>query len=201
MSYEKLSNKELLNHLVNVVSSQRFLKMQGLGNEVPFFICPYDVRRATDIEKIHKNLISQLLNQGIKVLDINLYDQCIELLKADDDWDWYLEHEATMAKDQLLEDMQSILDVETKVIPAISDKIVSTEHDVLILSGVGEIFPFIRSHVVLNNLQSKAKERPTLMFFPGSYTHSLETGASLDLFGKLHDDKYYRAFNIFHAEV
>lgn len=201
MSYEKLSNKEILDHLVKVVSGERFLKMQGLGNEVPFFICPYDVRRTTDIEKIHKNLVNQLLNQGIKVLEINLYDQCIELMKADDDWDWYLEHEATMAKDKLLEEMQSILDVENNVIPAISDKIASTEHDVLILSGVGEIFPFIRSHVVLNNLQSKAKERPTLMFFPGSYTHSLETGASLDLFGKLHDDKYYRAFNIFHAEV
>ena len=201
MSYEKLSNKELLDHLVKVVSSERFLKMQGLGNEVPFFICPYDVRKTNDIEKIHKNLVSQLLNQGIKVLDINLYDQCIELLKADDDWDWYLENETTMSKDQLLEDMQSILDVETNVIPAIAEKIANEEHDVLILTGVGEIFPFIRSHIVLNNLQSKAKDKPTLMFFPGKYTHSIETGASLDLFDRLHDDKYYRAFNIFHAEV
>jgi len=38
------------------------------------------------------------------------------------------------------------------------------------------------------------------MFFPGAYTHSLASGASLDLFGRLHDDKYYRAFNIFHCE-
>ncbi|PJE79239.1 hypothetical protein CI610_01786 [invertebrate metagenome] len=201
MSYKKLSNKELLDHLVQVVASDRFLKMQGLGNEVPFFICPYNVRRTVDIEKIHKNLINQLLNQGIKILDINLYDMCIDLLKDDDDWNWFIEHEATMAKDVLLESMQSILDVETCVIPAIAETITSTEHDVLILSGVGEVFPFIRSHVVLNNLQSKAKEKPMLMFFPGSYTHSLETGASLDLFGKLHDDKYYRAFNILHAEV
>ena len=27
------------------------------------------------------------------------------------------------------------------------------------------------------------------------------TGASLDLFGRLHDDKYYRAFNILNYEV
>jgi hypothetical protein len=39
------------------------------------------------------------------------------------------------------------------------------------------------------------------MFFPGVYTQSLEKGASLDLFGRLHDDKYYRAFNIFHWEA
>jgi hypothetical protein len=54
---------------------------------------------------------------------------------------------------------------------------------------------------VLNNLQSTAKDKPTVMFFPGTYTHSLETGSSLDLFGRLHDDKYYRAFNIFHYEA
>ena len=192
MSYETRSNKELLDHLVKVVSSERFLKMQGLGNEVPFFICPYDVRRSIDIEKIHKNLVSQLLNKGIKVLDINLYDQCIELLKADDDWDWYLEHETSISKDRLLEEMQSILDVEQKVIPAIAEKMASAENDVLILAGIGEIFPFIRSHIVLNNLQSKAKESPTLMFFPGSYIYT-ENGASLELFDKLHDDHYYRA--------
>ena len=75
------------------------------------------------------------------------------------------------------------------------------DFDVLFISGVGEVFPYIRSHNVLNNLQSTAKDRPTVMFFPGTYTQSLETGASLDLFGRLHDDKYYRAFNIFHVEA
>lgn len=39
------------------------------------------------------------------------------------------------------------------------------------------------------------------MFFPGKYTHALATGASLELFGLLHDDKYYRAFNIINYEV
>jgi hypothetical protein len=75
------------------------------------------------------------------------------------------------------------------------------EFDVLLLSGVGEVYPFIRSHNVLNNLQATAKDKPTIMFFPGSYTHALASGASLDLFGIMHDDKYYRAFNIFNYEV
>ena len=75
------------------------------------------------------------------------------------------------------------------------------EFDVMFITGVGEVFPYIRSHNVLNNLQSTAKDKPTVMFFPGAYTHSLETGASLDLFGRLHDDKYYRAFNIYHYEA
>jgi hypothetical protein len=56
---------------------------------------------------------------------------------------------------------------------------------VLFLTGIGEVFPYIRSHNVLNNLQSTPKDKPTVMFFPGEYRHSLEQGASLELFGLL----------------
>jgi hypothetical protein len=69
--------------------------------------------------------------------------------------------------------------------------------DVMFITGVGEVFPYIRSHNVLNNLQSTATDQPTVLFFPGRYIQSLESGASLDLFGRLHDDRYYRAFNIY----
>ena len=106
-----------------------------------------------------------------------------------------------MEKSKLQEELQGILDIETVIVPAIAEKIASTDFEVLFLSGIGEVFPYIRSHNVLNNLQSTAKEQPTVLFFPGAYSHSLESGASLDLFGRLRDDKYYRAFNIFHCEV
>jgi hypothetical protein len=77
----------------------------------------------------------------------------------------------------------------------------SAAFDVMFITGVGEVFPYIRSHNVLNNLQSAAKDKPTVMFFPGKYTHSLEGGASLDLFNIHQNDKYYRAFNIYHYEI
>jgi len=125
----------------------------------------------------------------------------IEILEKDGDLEFYLEKEAEVSKSALLDDLQGILDVKSVLIPAIADKMKQTDFDVLFLTGVGASFPLLRSHNVLNNLQSTAKERPTLMFFPGEYTHSLEKGASLDLFGLLHDDKYYRAFNILHRQV
>ena len=56
---------------------------------------------------------------------------------------------------------------------------------VLFITGVGEVFPYIRSHNVLNNLQKAAKEQPTIMFFPGQYSQSPEVGASLVLFNRL----------------
>lgn len=195
------SIQEIFQHLLAVISSKRFLNKQGLGNEVPFFICPYKPSLSNDMNKVQRQLINRLAQTGVSVLEINLYDLSIGLLKERGIWDQVLEMEATFSKEQLKELLQGVLDPETHLIPTIAKELASHVFDVLFITGVGEVFPYIRSHNVLNNLQSTAKEKPTVMFFPGDYTHSLETGASLELFGRLRDDKYYRAFNIYHCEA
>lgn len=175
--------------------------MEGLGNEVPFFICPYPPQDAVDMERLEKQLANKLNQNGVPVLEINLYDLSIELLQKRGIWGRVLQIEETVTKDQLKELLQGVLDPEQHLVPAIGAKMQQQPFAVMFITGVGEVFPYIRSHNILNNLQSTAKDRPTVMFFPGSYTHSLESGASLDLFGKLHDDKYYRAFNIMDIKV
>jgi hypothetical protein len=198
---DQFSIKDTYNHLLKLISSDRFLQKQGLGNEVPFFICPFPPQKAQEMEKLRIQLLNRLEQQGIRILDINLYDLAIELLKNRNIRDRIFETEKAVDKEQLKELLQGVLDTQTHLVPAIAEKMARTPFDVMFVSGVGEVFPYIRSHNVLNNLQSTAKEQPTVMFFPGDYTHSLEGGASLDLFKRLHDDKYYRAFNIFHCEV
>lgn len=188
-------------HLFAVISGQRFLNKQGLGNEVPFFICPYKPEESVEMDRLQRQLVNRLEQAGIRILEINLYDLSIEILKERDIWDQIVEMENSVSKEQLKELLQGVLDPEAHLVPTIAVKLASTDFEVLFLTGVGEVFPYIRSHNVLNNLQSAAKEKPTVMFFPGAYTHSLESGASLDLFGRLHDDRYYRAFNIFHCEA
>lgn len=193
--------QERFHHLLMLISSERFLKRQGLGNEVPFFICPYKSEEAVEMGRIQKQLINRLNQGGVRILEINLYDTSIELLRRRGIWDQILEMETEVAKDEIKELLQGVLDPEAHLIPEIAVRMQQTEFDVMFITGVGEVFPYIRSHNVLNNLQSTAKDQPTVMFFPGAYTHSLEHGASLDLFGRLHDDKYYRAFNIFHCDI
>ncbi|CZJ15823.1 DUF1788 domain-containing protein [Legionella pneumophila] len=197
----RMSMQDRFQHLLSVLSSQRFLNKQGLGNEVPFFICPFNPEESVEIERLQRQLVKRLEQLGVRILEINLYDLSIEILKERDIWDQILEMEESVSKDQLKELLQGVLDPEAHLVPAIATKLLNVDFEVLFLTGIGEVFPYIRSHNVLNNLQSTAKEKPTVMFFPGDYTHSLESGASLDLFGRLHDDKYYRAFNIFHCEA
>ena len=187
---------ERFDHLLRAISSERFLTRQGLGNEVPFFIAPFDPADTAEMAQLTRNLTLKLGQSGVQVLEINLYDLCLELLEERGMLDQIIANESDWSRDELKELLQGPLDPEQHLVPAIARKMADAEFDVMFLTGVGEIYPYIRSHTVLNNLQRTAKEQPTVMFFPGTYTHSLENGASLDLFGVLHDDKYYRAFNI-----
>lgn len=187
---------EVYQHLRKVIASQPFLKNEGLNNEVPFHICPFDPVITNEINQSVRQLINELSDDGIKVLEINLYDLVVEVLQDEGDWDWILENETTLTRNELKDEIQGIIDTETVLIPRIEQKMALEPHQVMFITGVGEVFPYIRSHNILNNLQRVAKTQPTLMFFPGSYQHSVASGASLVLFGKLTDDKYYRAFNI-----
>jgi hypothetical protein len=195
------TRKARVEHLFKVVTSERFLTKQGLGNEVPFFICPFPAEEGLSMNADREDLVTRITHAGVKVLDLSLYDLSLGILEERGILDQVLEIEPDTEKAEIRELLQSVLDPKANLIPKIGEAIADTPHDVIFLSGVGEVYPYIRSHNVLNNLQSTAKDKPTVLFFPGKYTHALATGASLELFGRLHDDKYYRAFNILNYEV
>ena len=135
------------------------------------------------------------------MLLVDLYDLAIELLQSRGVWEQIIAAETTIKKAELKELLQGVLDTEKHLVPEIARKMQEQKFNVLFLVGIGEVFPYIRSHTVLNNLQSVAKEQPTVMFFPGDYRHTAEEGATLQLFNRLRDDKYYRAFNILDYEI
>jgi len=192
---------ERFEHLLRIISSEPFLKMEGLGNEIPFFICAYEASEAVEMERVAEQLQQQLANKGIQALLVNLYDLSVEIVQARGIWEEMLEIEASTPKDKFFELLQNVLDTEHYLIPAIAQRLAEKDYDVLFITGVGAVFPYIRSHNVLNNLQSTAKHLPTVLFFPGEYRYTSIEGSSLNLFGRLHDDNYYRAFNIFQYQL
>ena len=195
------SINERYEHLYDVMSSQKFKNKEGLGNEVPFFICPFKPKEYEQIDKMKTQLFNKLNEMGTSVLEINLYDLAIEILKENGDFDFLIDEETNMQKDRFKEELQSNLNLETTFMEEIASIMKSSNFDIMFITGVGEVFPYIRSHNILNNLQKVARENPTVMFYPGDYKHSLEKGTSLKLFELLRDDKYYRAFNIYHYEI
>ncbi|WP_455135074.1 DUF1788 domain-containing protein [Schaalia cardiffensis] len=189
-------------HLYRVLSSKRFLNMEGLGNEVAHFVYDYDPAKELEIEQMVRRLKNRLgSDHGISVLEINLYDLCVELLKERKVWDRVLAAEATMEKGAFLKLLQNMLDPQQHLAPAIKARMAAEEPMLLFLTGIGQVFPFIRSHTVLNNLQTAVADRPLLMFFPGRYDVSATQGSALVLFGRLKDDSFYRAKRILDQEA
>ena len=199
MNSNELTKQE--EHLLAVLSGKRFLQMEGLGNEVPFFIYPYPPEDALAVAQAKKRIKNKLGNKGIGVREINLYDLSVEILKERGVWERVLAAEPDQDKEDFRELIQGMLDPQLHLAPAIRSKVDDGEFQILFLTGIGEVFPYIRSHNVLNNLQSVVKGKPMLMFFPGRYEQSDTLGSSLVLFGRLKDDQYYRAKNILEQEA
>lgn len=179
-----------------VVSQERFLKMEGLSGEIPFWIAPYDVRAENQVNSEIVNLVRKLHNDGIKALCVDLFELSCELVDEHIGLEEMFALEQSMEKQFFIDALQSTINIHERFIPSISERVEAESPSMLLIKGVGRVFPFIRSHIVLNNLQSAVKNIPTLMFFPGEYS-----GKSLKLFDLLVDDNYYRANNIFSQKI
>ncbi len=187
---------ERFEHLYKVISSPSFLRMEGQGGEIPFFISTYDPKQELEVRKAITGLRKKLENAGVPVLEINLYDLTCEILEEKGGMQRMFKVEKARSKDKFLSALRSALNIHEILMPRIKAMVDGSDAKVYFLTGIGLVFPFIRSHNILNNLQNVNKSAPTVAFFPGTYD-----GHSLDLFGLLKDDNYYRAFNIASIKV
>ena len=188
MKLESLDTK--YDKLFNNLKKESFLSMSALGGEIPFYIVPYNPQQENDIVQKTKQLRDRLSREGISVFEINLFDLSLEMLEERGVLEKIVAKESELTKEKLFKTLQGVLDSETKLIPRIGTLCKENPSQMVFLTGIGQVFPYIRSHTILNNLQNSIKDRPTVMFFPGTY------GKDLSLFGRLKDDNYYRAFNL-----
>lgn len=189
-------------HLFRVMSSARFLAMEGLNNEIPVYIYPYDATKHLDVEAATRRLRRRLAESGVSTLEVNLQELAVDLLRERGFLDAVIETEPTVPRDHFLSDLRAMLDPREHLVPAIRRRLDDIDGvRVVLLTGVGGIYPVIRSHVVLENIHEIARSIPVVMFFPGTYERSSDLGSTLSLFGRLHDDRYYRARDILSQEV
>jgi len=188
MKLENLQNK--FDKLLENLKKESFLSMSALGGEIPFYIVPYNPAQENDVVQKTRQLKDRLSLAGIGVYEINLYDLALQMLEERGVLDKIIAKEPELGKEKLFKTLQGVLDSETKLVPKIETLAKENPSQIIFLTGIGQVFPYIRSHTILNNLQNHIKDRPTVMFFPGTY------GKDLSLFGKLKDDNYYRAFNL-----
>lgn len=178
---------ERLNRIKDEISKPDFLKNKGLGNEVGYYIFDYAPERELEVREHIKVLKKQIPN----IIEFDLYEIVMNFLNENG----YLEDAFAMEEDgfeNLISELQPTLGLtEDGESNKIIDYIVGNtpENSIIFVTGVGKVYPLVRSHTVLNNLHQKLYKVPVIMFFPGEYT-----GQKLKLFNAVTDDNYYRAF-------
>ena len=164
---------------------------KNLGGELPLFIQPIPNSGQTELNIQAHRLVSRLTKKGKTAMTIDLYVLCTSLLDEEGVLQTILEEEQSLEKEDIVSTIDSILDIKSVVIRRISDMINEQNPEFVFITGVGRVYPFIRSHGILNNIDELAKRNNLVLFFPGEYNN-----LQLSLFGTICDENYYRGHNL-----
>ena len=181
--------KDRFKELIKKIKSDEFYNNRGLANEVPFYIFDYSPKYELEIRDFVKNKLLPSLEDDnrLKAVEIDIFELLLESMRNDNILDAAFEIEEKKGTKFLYEKLKKSFNTEI-IMRYISQK--TKDKNFLILTGVGKIFPIVRTHTILNNLQNIFDHTKVLLFFPGEYTST-----DLRLFG-FEDNNYYRAFKI-----
>lgn len=168
-----------------------FLHNCGLGNEIGFFTFCYDASLELQAREFFAQLEAESASGALpcNLMVRNLYDTFLGLLEKKRILAAVPKQEARRGSDHLLKRLRSIATPE-----ALAAELEYEPHqpgDVLLLTGVGEIYPFLRVHTLLDNMHVAFGDIPVVVAYPGRFN-----GQSFSLFNMLDDGNYYRAFDI-----
>ncbi|RTR26290.1 DUF1788 domain-containing protein [Robertmurraya yapensis] len=179
-----------LDQIIPKIKEDKFIEGRGLGNEISFYVFDYEPQDELVVRDYIKHIKKEFGYEGSnrRIIEFDLYKMLLEITKDKRIFERIFEMEERQGKDQLFKAMTTFAKPEV-FLRKIKEQM--DDYNVVFLTGIGKVYPFVRSHNILNNLQEVLDNVPVIMFFPGKYD-----GQSLQLFGKFKDDNYYRAFRL-----
>lgn len=183
---------EKLRMIEEVIGDEDFRRSRGLSNEVGYYIFDYDAKEELKVRDYIENLgeknLKNQLGYELKIYDV--YDIMIDLIEKEGLYEACIEMEEDEGLDYLIAAVNDILriDYDDNYFNVYIEEN-TPDNSVVFVTGVGKIFPFVRSHGILNKLHLVFDRAPVVLFYPGKYD-----GQSLMLFSEFKDENYYRAF-------
>jgi len=184
--------KNRLDKILDRLTSEKFLSNSGLGNEIGFYIFDYPPECEVAVRDHIQFILRQLPKSkpDLRFTHINLFDLILGYLKNRNLLDRVLDIELKKGSEALLSALKGPLDAK-KIAKEFITLAPPEDNDLVLVSGVGSVYPMLRSHNLLNNLHHLMEDTPLVVFYPGVFT-----GQGLRLFGKLKETNYYRAFQL-----
>ena len=184
--------EERLDILEEKMRAESFRTNTGLGNEVGYYVFDYEAHQELIVRKRIEELkhTNTELKFGYQLVIYDLYELMLQLLADEDALEDLKELEEEEGTDYVFSSISEVLKFNDKDSLIVNYIVEHTPQDaVVFLTGVGKCYPILRSHKILNNLHQVMDHCPVILFYPGRYT-----GDSLNVFGELKEDNYYRAF-------
>lgn len=196
MKGKELSYNERFLYLLELLDDDKFIQKKYVGAEIPNYICAFPPEEVSSYNDMVDNLAKNLKKKGRKVLHLNVYEIMIGMLKDSGDFEDYLE-EPSLTHKSIMEDFEGVLDNDTEFAPKVASLIDDSAPDLVLMNGIGEAYPFVRVHTLLEKLPTLLRRLvPIVVFYPGNFD-KITGSSALQLFGKLEHKNYYRALNIF----
>lgn len=196
---------DLSERLFKTLKHPNFLAMKGLANEVPIFIQTYDPAQEDAIRRMVQSLAMRIQNTGITIKALDLFKLVLEELDEHKVLEDLVRDEVSSQKVEILETLQNYSDPKTHLIPRLIRAIGEDGTQLTLITGPGRIFPFLRTHTILESLQPAMLRHPVVIFFPGEYAQDPAGGSHLRLFGSIPSPRinnpYYRATNLDHYRL
>jgi len=195
----------LAERLFKILGHPDFLAMKGLANEVPIFIQTYEPAQEDALRRMVEHVASRLRSTGVTVQTLDLFELVLEELDANDLLEPLLSGEAEWEQADVLETLQNYSDPKTHLVPRLVDAMGGEETQLTLVTGPGRVYPFLRTHTILESLQPAMLDHPVVIFFPGEYEQDPNGGSHLRLFGSVPSptivNPYYRAHNLAHYRI
>jgi hypothetical protein len=182
--------QQRLDKVLPKIESEEFLKNEGLGNEIGFYVFDYPPEYELVVREHLSFLIKKLGNRGHNFVHLNLFEVILEMLESRKLLDRAFKMQKERGDEALFNALKGPLE-QNRVADFIAEKINLENCEFILLHGLGSAWPIIRGHGLLNSLHAKLGSIPLVMFYPGEYD-----GASLKPFGKIESNNYYRAFKL-----
>jgi hypothetical protein len=195
----------LSERLFQILGHPSFLAMKGQANEMPIFIQAYEPWMEGAIRQMIGSLTARLRSTGVALKTVDLFELVLSELEEHRVLNPLLNDEAKFGKAAVLETLQNYSDPKTHLIPRLIGAIGHDGTQLTLVTGPGRLFPFLRTHTILEALQPAMVHHPVVIFFPGEYDQDSTAGSHLRLFGSVPSPKinnpYYRATNLDHYRL
>lgn len=179
---------ERLDSLKKRIQESDFLEGKGLSNEVNIHIFCYEPKN----EMAVRHFIEQIVGDATlncHLIECNLFKIFLSICDDMGITDAIAEMESENGSQYMLEQLHSAIG-ENEFIDKMQF-VTQNKGDIMLLTGIGEVFPFMRVHKLLEALQPYFSDIPILVIYPGEFD-----GHQLKLFNLLKPNDYYRAFNM-----